>query len=60
MGHVIDVFTPKALDDLKGIHAIGHVRYSTAGGSGLRNAQPIAINYARGSWVSPTRQSDQR
>ena len=49
MGHVIDVYSESTLETLKGIHAIGHVRYSTTGGSGLRNAQPIAINYARGS-----------
>src|SRR5690606_40020217 len=49
MGHVIDVFPQGQLDRLAGIHAIGHVRYSTAGGSGLRNAQPIAVNYSRGS-----------
>src|SRR3954464_4033276 len=29
--------------------AIGHVRYSTTGGSGLRNAQPFAVEYAHGS-----------
>ncbi len=49
MGHVIDVFTPDHLEKLKGDAAIGHVRYSTAGGSHLKNAQPIAVDYARGS-----------
>lgn len=49
MGHVIDVFTPDQLARLGGPHAIGHVRYSTAGGSMLKNAQPIAVEYARGS-----------
>jgi amidophosphoribosyltransferase len=49
MGHVIDVFSESTLEKLPGIHAIGHVRYSTAGGSALRNAQPIAVNYSRGS-----------
>ncbi len=49
MGHVIDVFPPEQLERLPGRHAIGHVRYSTAGGSFLKNAQPIAVDYARGS-----------
>ena len=49
MGHVIDVFVPEQLAQLKGENAIGHVRYSTAGGSYLKNAQPIAVDYARGS-----------
>lgn len=49
MGHVIDVFPTDQLEHLKGEHAIGHVRYSTAGGSHLKNAQPIAVDYARGS-----------
>ena len=41
MGLVADVFGEKTLSKLRGRHAIGHVRYSTAGGSVLRNAQPI-------------------
>ncbi len=49
MGHVIDVFTPDVLARLPGDRAIGHVRYSTAGGSLLKNAQPIAVDYSRGS-----------
>jgi len=49
MGHVIDVFPQDQLDKLKGPNAIGHVRYSTAGGSMLKNAQPLAVDYARGS-----------
>jgi len=49
MGHVIDVFPAAQLEELQGIYAIGHVRYSTAGGSALRNAQPIAIEYSKGT-----------
>ncbi len=41
MGLVADIFGEKTLAKLHGRHAIGHVRYSTAGGSVLRNAQPI-------------------
>ncbi len=48
MGQVIDVFQPPQLAKLPGSAAIGHVRYSTAGGSFLRNAQPIAVDYAHG------------
>jgi len=44
MGLVADTFRAKILNRLKGRHAIGHVRYSTAGESLLRNAQPICAN----------------
>jgi amidophosphoribosyltransferase len=44
MGLVADTFGAKTLSRLKGRHAIGHVRYSTAGESLLRNAQPICAN----------------
>ena len=49
MGLVQDVFGHSVLDKLPGDRAIGHVRYSTAGDSGLKNAQPIAVDYAHGS-----------
>ena len=49
MGLVQDAFTQEQLAQLPGRIAIGHVRYSTAGGSHLKNAQPIAVDYARGS-----------
>ncbi len=48
MGWVADVFSPERLRRLGGHRAIGHVRYSTAGASKLRNAQPITANTARG------------
>jgi amidophosphoribosyltransferase len=41
MGLVADVFDPGALAPLRGRCAIGHVRYSTAGESTLRDAQPF-------------------
>jgi amidophosphoribosyltransferase len=44
MGLVADVFSEKVLSRLPGRHAIGHVRYSTTGGSLLRNAQPFCAN----------------
>jgi amidophosphoribosyltransferase len=49
MGHVNDIFTADRLKELPGTAAIGHVRYSTAGDSSKRNAQPIAVDYAGGS-----------
>jgi amidophosphoribosyltransferase len=41
MGLVADVFDQSALAPLRGRIAIGHVRYSTAGESTLRDAQPF-------------------
>src|SRR5881394_4570785 len=49
MGHVRDIFTAERLARIPGSAAIGHVRYSTAGDSSLKNAQPIAVNYSGGS-----------
>ena len=49
MGLVQDAFSSEQLAKLPGRLAIGHVRYSTAGGSHLKNAQPFAINYSRGA-----------
>ncbi|MGH7353807.1 MAG: amidophosphoribosyltransferase [Candidatus Rokuibacteriota bacterium] len=48
MGWVADVFSPERLKRLPGHCAIGHVRYSTAGSSNLKNAQPITAATARG------------
>src|SRR3989449_1200370 len=48
MGYVADTFNGEALAQLPGSTAIGHVRYSTAGESGLLNAQPILIDCAHG------------
>lgn len=49
MGLVNDVFTPEILSELSGNIGIGHVRYSTTGESTAKNAQPIAINYFKGT-----------
>ena len=48
MGWVADVFSRDRLRRLPGHRAIGHVRYSTAGSSNLRNAQPITATTAHG------------
>jgi amidophosphoribosyltransferase len=49
MGRVNDFFDEERLARLPGRLAIGHNRYSTAGSSTLRNAQPFLVDYARGS-----------
>jgi amidophosphoribosyltransferase len=48
MGLVADIFNEPVLAELPGKSAIGHVRYSTAGGSHLRNAQPYQVSFAGG------------
>jgi amidophosphoribosyltransferase len=48
MGYVADNFSEDTFATLSGTSAIGHVRYSTAGESGLKNAQPILIDCAHG------------
>jgi amidophosphoribosyltransferase len=49
MGLVQDVFTNPVIERLPGNRGIGHVRYSTAGGSHIKNAQPLAVDCAHGS-----------
>lgn len=48
MGLVTEVFDDDVLQRLEGRTAIGHVRYATAGASGLVNAQPLVFNYPFG------------
>jgi len=48
MGHVAEIFTPDALNQLPGDLAIGHTRYSTAGETALLNAQPLSVDCAKG------------
>lgn len=47
-GLVSDAFTRTALSELHGDTAVAHIRYSTAGGGGLHNAQPILVRYSEG------------
>ncbi len=49
MGLLNEVFTPELLDTLKGDIGVGHVRYSTAGSSTRENAQPLVLNYVKGT-----------
>jgi len=48
MGLVSEIFTRDILKRLAGKSAIGHVRYSTAGSSELKNAQPFVVEYSKG------------
>ncbi|MBQ1917082.1 MAG: amidophosphoribosyltransferase [Lachnospiraceae bacterium] len=49
MGLVNEVFSKDNLDTLHGDIGVGHVRYSTAGESTRENAQPMVINYVKGT-----------
>ncbi len=51
VGLVGDVFSREVLDDLGGTMAVGHVRYSTTGGSRRENAQPLTLNYVKGTFA---------
>jgi amidophosphoribosyltransferase len=52
IGHVAQVFaSAEALAELPGQMASGHVRYSTTGGSGLRNVQPLFADLASGGFA---------
>ena len=48
LGLAAEVFDGEVLKGLPGATALGHVRYSTAGGGQLANAQPIMVRYSRG------------
>ncbi len=49
MGLVNEAFTSEQIEKLKGDIGIGHVRYSTAGSSTRENAQPLVLNYVKGT-----------
>lgn len=49
MGLVNEVFTHEELEKLHGNIGVGHVRYSTAGSSTRENAQPLVLNYVKGT-----------
>ncbi len=49
MGLVNEVFTQDNLEMMKGDIGVGHVRYSTAGASTRENAQPLVLNYVKGT-----------
>ena len=49
MGLCNEVFTPEDLESMKGNIGVGHTRYSTAGSSTRENAQPLVLNYIKGT-----------
>lgn len=49
MGLVQEVFKERTLKELKGNLGVGHVRYSTTGAATLNNAQPLVLNYIKGT-----------
>lgn len=48
LGLVNEVFDEDSLEALKGNLGVGHVRYSTAGGTRVENAMPLVLNYVKG------------
>ena len=51
VGLVGDVFSREILERLNGTMAVGHVRYSTTGGSQRENAQPLTLSYVKGTFA---------
>jgi len=52
VGLIGDTFTKQSvLDRLPGSRAIGHTRYATTGGTGLRNVQPFFAELAEGGFA---------
>ena len=49
LGLVNDVFGEEALHELNGNIGVGHVRYATQGRAKIENAQPLVINYIKGT-----------
>lgn len=49
LGLVNEVFDEENFNELKGNLGVGHVRYSTAGGTRAENAMPLVLNYVKGT-----------
>ena len=49
LGLVNEVFDEEKLNELRGNLGVGHVRYSTAGGTRAENAMPLVLNYVKGT-----------
>ena len=50
-GLVTEVFNEEKLATLRGDMAIGHVRYTTAGGGGIENVQPFLFRHNSGDFA---------
>jgi amidophosphoribosyltransferase len=49
MGLVPEVFSKDDIQRLKGKVGVGHVRYSTTGGSKIENCQPLIVSFKNGT-----------
>lgn len=49
LGLVNEVFKEDSLRKLSGNIGVGHVRYSTSGATTIENAQPLVLNYIKGT-----------
>ena len=49
LGLVSEVFKSETLSKLRGNLGIGHVRYATSGSTTVENAQPLVLNYVKGT-----------
>lgn len=50
-GLVTDIFSIESIERLKCKSAIGHVRYSTTGGGGIENVQPMIVRSHKGDFA---------
>ncbi|MGL5950640.1 MAG: amidophosphoribosyltransferase, partial [Cetobacterium sp.] len=50
-GLVSEIFTAGKLEQLPGNTGVGHVRYSTAGGAGIDNVQPLMVRSHTGDFA---------
>lgn len=49
-GLITEVFNNQIINELGGVHAVGHVRYSTAGSNVIENVQPIVVRAHQGEF----------
>ena len=49
LGLVADIYSKSVIKRLPGYMAIGHNRYSTAGGNHINSVQPLTVNFAFGN-----------